>query len=160
MRRMLVTAVAALWCGCGSGTGGGDGGTGNTVDYAPPFVGTWSGTLTETETAPSMGTPMSTQASIVITEVMANTISLEQTCPDLSSLSATVTSATEFALTAPHACPATTVSSCTTVVFTYNTLTGTLSGGVLSLAGTATAAGCGVSASANISFTSGPGTKK
>jgi hypothetical protein len=158
MRRMLMAAVAAVVVACGSSTGGNDGGTG--TDYAPPFVGTWSGTLTLTETAPSTGTPQSTQQSIVITEVMANTVSLQQTCPDLSSVTAIVTSATEFAITAPHACPVTTVSTCTTVVFTYNTLTGTLSGGVLSLAGTLTAAGCGVSASSNLTFMSGPGTKK
>jgi hypothetical protein len=158
MRRMHLAAVSALLCACGSSSSGTDGGP--TADFAPPFVGTWSGTLTLTETAPSTGTPLSSQESIVITEVMANTVSLNETCPDLSSLTATVTSATEFAITAPHACPATTVSTCTTVVFTYNTLTGTLSGGVLSLTGTLTAAGCGVSASSNLSFTSGPGTKK
>ena len=80
---MLMAAVAAVVVACGSNTGGNDGGTGN--DYAPPFVGTWSGTLTLTETAPSTGTPQSTPQSIIITEVMANTVSLNQTCPDLSS---------------------------------------------------------------------------
>jgi hypothetical protein len=155
----MLPMSAVLLSACGSTSTGTDGGSGNTLDDAPPFVGTWSGTLTETETAPSAGTPESTQASIVITEVMVNTISLNETCPDLSNVNATVMSATEFAITAPHACPETTVSTCTTVVFTYNSLSGTLSGGVLSMAGTVTAAGCGVSASSNLSFVSA-GTKK
>jgi len=154
MRRMLMAAVTALACGCGTSTGLSDGGTGNTVDNAPAFVGTWNGTLTETETAPSAGTPQSATVSLGILEVKANTLALEATCPDSSNVVATVTSATEFSIGSPYACPTTTVSSCTTVVFTYSTLTGMLSGGALSMAGVVTAVGCGVSASSNISFSS------
>ena len=45
MRRMLVTAVAALWCGCGSGNGGtGGGGSGGTP--AGTYVLTFTGTAT------------------------------------------------------------------------------------------------------------------
>jgi len=89
--------------------------------------------------------------------VATNTLNLEPTCLDGSALKATVTSATEFAISAPYACPAATVSGCSSVVLTYNSLSGTLSNGVLSLAGAVTAAGCSLSASANVTFTSDAG---
>jgi hypothetical protein len=160
MRSLKVAVVCGLACACGGSGSGSDGGTDNTVDNAPAFVGTWTGTLTEAETEPSAGTPESTTGSLVIAETKANTLSLEAICLDGSNVTATVTSATEFSISAPFACPTTTVSSCTSVVLTYNTLTGTLAGGVLTLNGALTAAGCGVSVSSSLTFTSGPGTKK
>jgi hypothetical protein len=153
-----VLAVLVTACGSSS-TGGPDGGPTEGVDNAPAFVATWNGTLTETETAPGTGEPQSQQVSLVIAEASPNTLSLETLCPDLSAVTASVTSATQFSLAQPFSCPTATVSSCNSVVFTYETLVGTLTGGALSITGSVTAAGCGVSASASLTFNSGAGTK-
>jgi hypothetical protein len=163
--RILVTAVAALVCGCsGSNSGdgtdaGADSGPNAGVDYAPPFVGTWTGTVSLLD--PTSGNVIeSGQSSFVISEVMPNTLSLAGICPDLSGPTATVTSATQFAIPMAHSCPAdTTEAACASIVITYNTLSGALAGGVLSLAGSLTAVGCGITVNENVSFTGDAGTK-
>lgn len=159
MRRVGWGLLAVLAFACGGSSNATDGGNNPGGDNAPPFVGPWTGTLTETETAPSAGAPESTDVSLVITETGANTLSLAPFCPDGSSVTAQVTSATEFSIPQPYSCPAATVSSCASVVLNYQTLTGTLSSGMLFLAGSLTAAGCGFSASANVTFTGDAGTK-
>jgi hypothetical protein len=164
--RMLVGASAALmFCACGSSNGS-DAGTdsqtdaGPVVDNAPAFVGTWTGTVSLID-PPSGDVIESGEDSFVISEVTANTLSIADICPDLSGPTATVTSATQFAIPMAHACPADTMeTACSSIVITYNTLAGTLSGGALSLAGSLTAVGCGLTVNENVTFVSGPGTKK
>jgi hypothetical protein len=146
MRRTLLGAAAVALCACGGGS--------NTVDNAPPFVGTWTGTLTATD--PTSGTVVDTATgvSVPITETMANTLLLSGACVDGSGPTATVTSATQFATTAPHACPPdTTETGCNSIVVTFNSLSGTLSGAMLAFTANVTGVGCGASVSENLSFT-------
>ncbi len=159
MRRMLLATVAAMAGACGSGSGP-DGGTGDTVDHAPAFVATWSGTITVTD--PTTGALIaSSQQLLPIIEASANVLTLQGLCIDGSGPNVNVTSATTFALLASHVCPPdTTETSCPSIVLTYTSLTGTLSGTTLAVTGSVTATGCSATVSENISFASGPGTKK
>jgi hypothetical protein len=166
MTRRLVSATVALaLCACGS-SGSEDAGTnsltdaGPVVDNAPAFVGSWTGTVTLID-PPTGNLIESAQGTFLISEVMANTISIAGICPDLSGPTATVTSATQFAIPAPHACPVDTMETgCNSILITYNTLSGMLSGGVLSLAGGLTGVGCGLTVNENVTFVSGPAAKR
>jgi hypothetical protein len=158
MRRALVGAAALLLTACGGGDG--SGGTDNSVDNAPAFVATWSGTLTGTDPASGdvIGT---TTVSLPITESAENKLMLGGFCVDDSGPTVTVTSATQFALEAPFACPPdTTEAGCASIVLTFTSLPGMLSAGTLSLSGSVTGVGCNVTATENFSFTSASATKK
>jgi len=155
MARMLASMALALACACGS-TSGSDAGTGPTGDDAPLFVGTWTGSLSLTD-ATSGSVIQSGQTSFPIVELASNSISLQDACPDGTDLTATVTSATQFVLSAAFACPAVSVSSCSSLVVTFETLTGTLASSSLSMTGSITEVGCEQTVNANLSF--GPATK-
>jgi hypothetical protein len=159
MWRVLLAACAVALCACGSSGGSTDAGTGSIAiggpgDNAPAFVGNWSGTLTFID--PGSGDVVDTEtATIPIIETAANTIVLDESCPDGTGLPASVTSATQFGITAPFACPTFTGdTSCASIVFTFTTLSGSLAGTSLNFSGQVSAAGCGTSAEENISFAS------
>jgi hypothetical protein len=140
MRLVFLAAAAAVVCGCGS-----------TVDSAPAFVGTWTGTLTLTANGVVQDTE--DDVSLPISTTGANALLLNEFCPDGSALAANVTSATEFQ--AGAACPAIAISNCSSVIFTYSSVVGTLSGTTnLAINGVVTGVGCGVTAASNFSFTS------
>jgi hypothetical protein len=163
MWRIFLGACAAALCACGSSGGSTDAGTGSIAiggagDNAPAFVGNWSGTLTFID--PGSGDVVDTEtATIPIIETAANTIVLDESCPDGTGLPASVTSATQFGISAPFACPVFTGdTSCASIVFTFTSLSGSLAGSgaatSLSFSGQVSAAGCGTSAEENISFSS------
>ncbi len=153
--RMLASVALALVCACGS-TSGSDAGTGPSGDDAPPFVGTWTGVLSLTD-ATSGSVIQSGQTSFPIAELAANSIGLQDACPDESAITASVTSATQFVISTAFACPAVSVTGCTSVVVTFETLTGTLTNSSLSMTGSISEVGCGQTVNANLSF--GPATK-
>jgi hypothetical protein len=158
MWRVLLAACAVALCACGSSGGSTDAGTGSIAiggpgDNAPAFVGNWSGNLTIADQG--SGQNETTSAVIPILETAANTILLDGACPDNSGLPAIVTSATQFGISAPFACPPdTSEASCASIVFTFTTLSGSLNGTSLEFSGQLGVAGCGQTDTGTISFSS------
>jgi hypothetical protein len=142
MRRLVLAVWLGTAMACsGGGDSGGDGGASGGVldqDYAPNFVGTWSGTMTIS--AGGTTTP-AVPESLVITATGENALNIEGFCLDGAATTATVTSATTFAVDPVDCAPvADFVQQCETIATSHTGGTGTISGGTLTVntKGTAT----------------------
>jgi hypothetical protein len=137
MRCLPMIAAAAL-VACGS----------SDTDWAPAFVGTWTGTTTYTVN----GQSASGAGQVVVTESGTNQLSVSDVCSGGGgTLTATVTSATTATTTA-YSCPAVASGSCSSVVQNIAAGSGSLSGATLSLSATGTLVGCGQTIPYQVTF--------
>jgi hypothetical protein len=141
MRRVLLGAVFAVVCGCG----------GDSPDFAPNFAGLWSGTLSATDSAgDSLG---SFDVIVNIEETSRNQLELFNACIESTGPKVTSTSATAFASTEGYSCRPVGDGQCSTIVETWNSLSGSLTGSTMTFTAQVTAAGCGDTGNDTFAFT-------
>lgn len=144
---MLLVAAVALASGCG----------GSSPDYAPNFLGIWTGDLTVTDTS-SRDVVSTGTAEAYFAYLAPNTVKFDNACdyPDTGP-TVFVTSATELSGTLVSHCISVSSPDCASIVQTWTSLSGSLNGPVLSFTGLATLSGCGLSANLSFAFTNGVG---
>jgi len=149
--RARVAAVLLLAaCGGGSTT------EGPPTDYAPNFVGQWSGTGTITVTG------QGTYSESLILRLSKNGTNelliagVPDVCPDGSPLHATAQSASTLSIS--YSCPGIKSGFCPSIVLQVSG-SGTLSGTALSASVSGTLSGCGTSYAYSATFSGGPATE-
>jgi hypothetical protein len=141
MRRALLVALFALASGCGSG---------QAPDYAPNFAGLWNGTLTETDA--STGAELYTgQSTAELEETSRSILKFANAC-EANGPFLQATSNTEFSILSTYACGPVSNGQCASIILTWNSIDGVLSGTTLAFTASATAAGCGETQTLGVSF--------
>lgn len=134
MRWMLVVATL-MASGCSSSTD-------DSPDYAPSFAGIWTGTLTYTDT--STGDELeNAQVDVQLNYVARNTLHLLGACVQ-GGPTLVAKSATEIDSVGAFQCSPLGEEGCDSVVITYNTVQGTLTGTTFGFTTSVTLVGCGV----------------
>jgi hypothetical protein len=84
MNRLVPLSLLSFLAACGSSNGNSDGGTNaGTTDYAPLYVGAWTGSAVIT----ADGSSITSQAKVPIQEVSTNVIQLHGFCSDTDAYS-------------------------------------------------------------------------
>jgi hypothetical protein len=138
----MVTVAALSACG---------GGSEPLPDLNPALGGTWTG-----NTVVSIpGFPSSTYASQLELVVTGTTATISKVCPDGFGAVTATGSGNAAAWTGTLACPPVATAQCAAVTSTLKSANGTLSadGLTLTAVATGTAAGCGLTVGATLTFT-------
>jgi hypothetical protein len=137
MRQGLLLVSSVLFSACSS-TESSDPAT----DYGPNFAGIWVGTITETDT--STGTDLgSFEAALNIEETSRNYLKINNLCIEAQGPQVMATSNTDFSGSFAYVCPVVADEECGTVVVTWVSISGNLSGSSLLFTGNLSAARCG-----------------
>ncbi len=135
-----VSLALLLLAACGGGDAGG-----GAVDVSG-LVGLWNGTGTITANGQSTTANAYTHITAQGTELMIGDFCFDGTGPR-----ATATKSTEFTVHS-ISCPPGPAGTCSSVVLTVTSGSGTLSGGTLNMNTAGTIAGCGLNATYTFSF--------
>jgi hypothetical protein len=147
MKRILIAALFAVACGGSSNEGGNNQQTTPALDAN--FSGTWNGTTTLTFT----GNEPSAYLSRLVIAVSGTSATLADLCPDGSGTVTVTGSGQGASWSGTLPCPSIAFTNCAAVAFTYHTGSMALNGnGSLTVQGTGTANGCGVTLNLTTTF--------
>lgn len=108
--------------------------------------------MTETDVDTGQTAAYNAEALFIITSL--NTLRFEA-CVTRDGPTVYASSATQIASTTAFACPSEAFTGCNTVVATYNTFFGTLTGTTLQFTTSVTLAGCGITEPLTLTFADG-----